>query len=131
MHPDPAKIIDAFRWSAVRKVTKTATISMEGNIYAVDPSLAGRRIEVRFDPEDLTRLDVYLDNRPAGVAVPFTIGRHVAKTVPQAARPVPEASGIDYLGMVQAVHEDETIGTIHYRQIPLFGDRDDDGQVTS
>ena len=129
-HPDPAKIIDAFQWSAVRKVTKTATISMEGNTYAVDPMLAGRRVEVRFDPEDLTRLDVYLDGRSAGVAVPFTIGRHVAKTVPQAARPVPEATGIDYLGMVQAAHEDETIGTIHFTQLPL-PNIGDDGQVAS
>lgn len=119
-HPTPARLVDAFRWSAVRKVTRTATISLEGNTYAVDPTLVGRRVEVRYDPEDLTRLDVYLNERPAGVATPFTIGRHTAKAVPQAARPAPEATGIDYLGMVQAAHEDETIGTIHYRQAPLF-----------
>lgn len=118
-HPDPAKVIDAFRWSAVRKVTKTATISLEGNTYAVDPTLAGRRVEVRYDPEDLTRLDVFLNDRSAGVATPFTIGRHVARTVPQAARPAPEATGIDYLGMVQAAHEDDTVGTIHFTQLPL------------
>lgn len=118
-HPDPAKVIDAFRWSAMRKVTKTATISLEGNAYAVDPTLAGRRIEVRYDPEDLTRLDVYLDGQPAGAAVPFLIGRHVAKTVPQAIRPAPQATGIDYLGMVQAAHDDDTVGTIHFTQLPL------------
>jgi putative transposase len=121
VHPDPARIIAAFRWSATRKVTTTATISLEGNTYAVDPTLVGRRVEVRYDPEDLTRLDVYLNDRPAGVATPFTIGRHTAKTVPQAARPAVEVTGIDYLGMVQAVHEDDTIGTIHFRDIPLPG----------
>ena len=119
-HPDPGRLIDAFRWSASRKVTRTATITVEGNTYAVDPGLVGQRIEVRYDPEDLTRMDVYLNDRPAGVATPFTIGRHVAKRVPQAERPAPEATGIDYLGMVQAVHEDDTIGTIHYRDVPLF-----------
>ena len=119
-HPDPARLIDAFRWSATRKVTRTATISVEGNTYAVDPALVGQRIEIRYDPEDLTRLDVYHGDRPAGVATPFTIGRHVAKRVPQAQRPVAEATGIDYLGMVQAAHEDDTIGTIHYRDVPLF-----------
>ncbi len=118
---DEARVREAFRWSATRKVTTTATISLEANTYAVDPSLAGRRVEVRYDPEDLTRLDVFHDDRPAGCAIPFKIGRHTAKAVPQAARPVPEATGIDYLGMVQAAHEDETIGTIHYRQIPLPG----------
>ncbi len=127
VHPDPARIIAAFRWAATRKVTTTATISLEGNTYAVDPALVGRRVEVRYDPEDLTRLDVYLDDRPAGVATPFVIGRHTAKTVPQAARPAPEATGIDYLGMVQAAHEDDTIGTIHFRDIPLPG-LDTDGE---
>jgi putative transposase len=119
-HPDPGRLIDAFRWSAMRKVTRTATITVEGNTYAVDPALVGQRIELRYDPEDLTRMDVYLADRPVGVATPFTIGRHVAKRVPQAERPVAEATGIDYLGMVQAAHEDDTIGTIHYRDVPLF-----------
>ena len=129
-------MIDAFRWSANRKVTRTATISVEGNSYAVDPALVGQRIEIRYDPEDLTRLDVYLGDRPAGVATPFTIRRHVAKRVPQAERPPAEATGIDYLGMVQAAHEDDTIGTIHYRDVSLFNiedyttnSTDTDGQV--
>jgi hypothetical protein len=52
------------------------------------------------------------------VATPFVIGRHVAKTVPQAARPAPEPTGIDYLAAVHATHEDDTIGTIHYRHAP-------------
>ncbi len=119
-HPAPSTLVDAFRWAETRKVTKTATIQMEGNAYAVDAALVGRRIEVRFDPEDLTRLDVYLEGRPAGVATPFKIGRHAAKAVPQAARPTPEPTGIDYLGVVQAAHEDDTIGTIHYRHAPLI-----------
>ncbi len=124
VHPDPARLTDAFRWSAVRKVTRTATISVEGNTYAVDPALVGQRIEIRYDPEDLTRMDVFHSDRPAGVATPFTIGRHVSKRVPQAERPAPEATGIDYLGMVQAAHEDDTIGTIHYRDVPLFNSDD-------
>jgi putative transposase len=132
-HPDPARLVDAFRWAATRKVTKTATISMEGNNYVVDPALVGRRIEVRFDPENLALLDVYFQGKPAGIATPFKIGRHVAKTVPQAARPTPEATGIDYLGAVHAAHEQDTIGTIHYRDMPLiniplpyFQDNDND-----
>ena len=70
IHPDPVKIVAAFRWAATRKVTTTATISLEGNIYAVDPALVGRRVEVRYDPEDLTRLDIYLGDRPAGCRGP-------------------------------------------------------------
>ena len=55
---DPDLLREAFRWSVTRKVTRTATVPLEGNAYAVDPALAGRRVELRYDPEDLTRIDV-------------------------------------------------------------------------
>ena len=38
---DPALIREAFRWSVTRRVTRTATVPLEGNAYAVDPALAG------------------------------------------------------------------------------------------
>jgi putative transposase len=104
---DPARLAEAFRWSVTRKVTRTATVPLEGNAYAVDPALTGRRVELRYDPEDLTRLDVFLDGRPAGQAVPFITRRHVHRAVPQAARPDPDPTGIDYLHLVAAAHGEE------------------------
>jgi putative transposase len=88
-------------------VTRTATVPLEGNSYAVDPALTGRRVELRYDPEDLTRIEVFLDGKPAGQAVPFAIGRHVHRAVPQAARPEPAPTGIDFLGLVAAAHDEE------------------------
>jgi hypothetical protein len=49
------------------------------------------------------------------------IGHHTHPAVPQAARPAPEPTGIDYLGLVQAAHKDATIGHIAYRDLPLPG----------
>ena len=103
----PDLIREAFRWSVTRRVTRTATVPLEGNAYAVDPALAGRRVELRYDPEDLTRIEVYLDGKPAGAAIPFVTRRHVHRAVPQAARPDPDPTGIDYLGLVAAAHDDE------------------------
>jgi len=107
---EPARLAEAFRWSVSRKVTRTATVPLEGNAYAVDPALTGRRVELRYDPEDLTAIDVFLDGRPAGTATPFITRRHVHRAVPQAARPDPDPTGIDYLGLVAAAHE-EAAGT--------------------
>jgi putative transposase len=103
----PEQLREAFRWSVTRRVTRTATVPLEGNSYAVDPALTGRRVELRYAPEDLTRIEVFYDGRPAGQAVPFVIGRHVHRAVPQAAPPEPAATGIDYLGLVAAAHDDE------------------------
>src|SRR3954467_15561474 len=116
---EPALLREAFRWSVVRRVTRTASVSLAGNHYSVDPSLIGRRIELRFDPEDLTRLDVFWDGRPVGQAIPFIIGRHVHRQVPQAQLPAPPpATGVDYLGLVQAEHDDQVLGQIAYRDLP-------------
>jgi putative transposase len=125
---DAERLRDAFRWSVSRKVTRTATVPLEGNNYSVDPALVGRRIELRYDPEDMSRIDVFLDGRPAGVAAPFVIRRHVHPAVPQAAAPNREATGIDYLGLVAAAH-DEQAGTgakIDFSQLALFTQPDHD-----
>ncbi len=47
---DPAVLREAFRWSVTRRVTRTATVPLEGNSYSVDPALVGRRVELRYDP---------------------------------------------------------------------------------
>ncbi len=50
---------------------------------------------------------MFLDGRPAGAAVPFVIGRHVHRAVAPAPPPAPEATGIDYLGMVAAARDEQ------------------------
>jgi putative transposase len=126
---DPALRREAFRWSVTRKVTRTATVPLEGNSYAVDPALTGRRVELRSDPEDLTVIDVFHDGTPAGAAVPFVTRRHVHRAVPQAARPDPDPTGIDYLGLVAAAHEEEagTGGKIGFAQLGMLTGAGGDG----
>lgn len=120
---DPARLVEAFRWS----VTRTATVPLQGNAYGVDPSLVGRRVELRYDPEDLTRIDVFFNGAPAGVARPFLTRRHVHPAVPQAIRPAPAATGVDYLGLVQIAHEDATgTGTIDYAHLATLAGTDTD-----
>jgi putative transposase len=119
---DPGLLREAFRWSVTRKVTRTATVPLEGNSYTVDPALTGRRVELRYDPEDLTRIEVFLDGKPAGTATPFITRRHVHRAVPQAARPEPAPTGIDYLALVAAAH-DEAAGTgakIDFTQLAML-----------
>jgi putative transposase len=126
----PALLADAFRWSVTRRVTRVATVPLEGNSYAVDPALTGRRVELRYDPENLARIDVFLDGRPAGAAVPFIIGRHVHKAIAPAPGPEPERTGIDYLGLVAAAHEEEagTGAKIDFTALGRLGGAEPDHQ---
>jgi len=125
---EPDRLRDAFRWSVTRKVTRTATVPLEGNAYAVDASLVSRRVELRYDPEDLSRIDVYFEGRPAGVATPFVTRRHTHRAVPQAERPAPPPTGVDYLGLVEAAHE-ESAGTgqkIDFSQLGMFSTEEEE-----
>ena len=118
---EPSLLREAFRWSVMRRVTSTASVSLSGNRYAVDEALIGRRVELRFDPEDLTRLDVYWEGHPAGQAIPFILGRHVHRQVPQALPPTPPTpTGVDYLGLVLAAHDAETLGQLAFRDLPVL-----------
>jgi len=125
--PSPEIVAEAFRWSVVRRVTKTATVSLLANRYSVDPSLIGQNVELRFDPEDLGSIGVYADGVDVGTAIPFTVGRHVHPSVPQAVPQVAsEPTGIDYLGLVAAAEEQaQGSSRIEYRELHLPGFSDE------
>ena len=77
-------------WTEHRTVRKTATVSLHGNTYQVDPSLAGRKVELVFDPFDLARIEVRWQGKPAGQAIPHVIGRHAhPKARPEQPAPPP------------------------------------------
>lgn len=99
--PDQTLLREAFAWSAVRLVRKTATVAVEGNEYSVDPFLVGRKVELVFDPFDMSELTVYWAGRKVGRAVPQVIGRHAHPKAPPDEDPEPVTwTGIDYLQLV-------------------------------
>lgn len=103
--PTPAdQLSEAFRWGEWRTVTKTATVSLHGNHYEVDAALAGAKVELVFDPFDLTDIDVRHHGRPAGKALPFKIGQHVHPKARADAPPPATPTGIDYLRLVEQRH---------------------------
>ncbi len=113
----PELIAEAFRWSALRKVTKTGTVSLQGNTYQVDPSLAGARVELIYDPFDLTGpvAVTAAGGIPAGEAILQDIRRHVHPKAAKAANDadtgaINAASGIDYLRLVEDRHKATTTG---------------------
>jgi putative transposase len=115
--PAADALTDAFRWSAQRTVTKTATVSLHGNTYQVEAVLVGRKIELVFSPFDLEQIEVHHRGVHHGRAVPFRITRHThPKARPETPEPEPApATGIAYLRLVADAHQqqiadDERIG---------------------
>ena len=123
--PSPEALHEAFLWSEWRRVTKTAQVALHGNAFEVDAALVGRKVELVFDPFDLTDIEVRFEGRAMGKAVAVRIGRHVHPKARPDAAPAPVPTGIDYLSLVAARREAELAGTpIDYA---AMADADDTG----
>ncbi len=96
--------------------------------------MAGQRVELVFDPFDLSRIEVRLNGSDKGVATPFQISRHShPKARPEtSAQEPPPHSGIDYLALLDAQHTRDAAGKVNYAA--LLGDQappsPDHGQPT-
>jgi putative transposase len=108
--PSPALLREAFLWSAKRRVTKTASISLFGNSFEVDSALVGRVAELIFDPFDLTDIEVRFEGRSMGKAVAVHIRRHTHPKARPDAAPTPVPTGIDYLSLLAARRDAELAG---------------------
>jgi len=110
---DPASITEAFLWSATRTVTNAATVQLFNNTYQVDALLTGRKVELVYDPYDMTKpLSVFAGDKPAGQAVLMLIGRHAHPKAEKALRDEQPANpssgtatGIDYLRLIEQDHK--------------------------
>lgn len=102
-------LTEAFLWSQLRTVTKTATVSLHGNTYQVEAALAGRKVELVFSPFNLEVIEVRHGGRSYGHAVPHVITRHAhPKARPETPEPTPApATGIAYLQLVADTHHQQ------------------------
>jgi putative transposase len=117
--PTPADLLgEAFLWGEWRTVTATAQVNLHGNLYDVDPCLAGTRVELVFDPFDLNDIDVRQDTRSYGKAVASRIRRHVHPKAHTDTPPPPAVpTGIDYLRLIEERHTRTISAQLQYAHL--------------
>ena len=123
-HADPETVRRAFLWREKRKVRKDATISLQGNRYQVEPHLAGRAIELRFDPFDLAQIELYLDGTRLGLATVIVQNRQRHLAVERLATDPPDPpkpkSSLDYLAALRAEYQAQQqreLGPLQFTQL--------------
>ncbi len=101
-HRDPVLVDEVLRLRARRLVhKKTATAEVCGIAFAIDPALRRRRVDLLYDPHDLSSVLVYFDGRRIQRAVPLQPGERREVPAPPTAPP----PTLDYLGLVRRDHE--------------------------
>jgi putative transposase len=118
---DPEELRQAFLHRATRKVTKTATFPFHHNRYRVPDYLRGQTVELRYDPFDLTRIEVWFNDAFLQLAEPDRIVTTIHPDVTP--DPVPASqpdSGLDYLALLRQERErliHEQLDSIHFSQL--------------
>jgi putative transposase len=82
--PSPEALREAFLWEKTPKVDKTGCISLSGICYEVGPEYIRKSILVRYDPFDLSLVEVWYGGEKKKLVAPANIGeynRNVKKPV--------------------------------------------------
>ena len=107
---DHDQLVQAFRWRETRKVHKDGRIELQGNSYQVDASFIGRTLELRFDPFDLSNLELWFEGRRIGQARATLQNRQrhiqVERLFTQPIPPPKPASSLDYLALLRKEYDE-------------------------
>ena len=117
---DPAVAAEVFLWKEQRTVDKAGVISVFGNRYEVDPRLCRQRVDIRYDPFDLSVIRVFCDGRRFPDAIVLDLHRAADPRVAPIAPPPPRP-GTDYLRRLQQQQEAAArakIGRLEFRNPP-------------
>jgi putative transposase len=79
---DEARIADAFLHSELRKVDKAGCISFMGKKYEVGLAFMGHKVEVVYDPRDITTVTIEYDGYKPWQVKEMVIGEWAGKRLP-------------------------------------------------
>ena len=89
-----------------RLVRRDSTFKQRGQFYEAPSQLEGETIEVRFDPLDLSPVEIYFQGEAQGMARPVDAVVNAqlpsAKPVPA---PPPEPTGINFVELLEQKHQ--------------------------
>jgi len=99
------ELTEIFLWEESRKVDKTGCVSVFGNIFEVSTHLSGQTVTLRFDPYDLSVMQVWYDGNRLPDARLLNLNRSIhervkskSKVEKQEATPV---SGLDFFKLAE------------------------------
>jgi len=93
-----------------RFVRRDSTFLLQKRFYEAPTHLAGQRVEVRFDPLDLSQVDIFFDGQfQAAARVVDPVVNAQLPSVPAQPSPAPEPTGINYVELLKQQKEDDDV----------------------
>ena len=107
---DEEKLRTVFLWREIRRADKCAMVSLFGEGYRVSPELAGRKVEVRYHPEHLDQVEIWLQGKFKERVRSYRSQRHrpPIETIPQEPDQLSREK-TDYLVILTKKHEERNL----------------------
>ncbi len=117
--PDAAQLGDIFLWEETRQVDKAGCIEVSGNTYPVAENLVGQKVDVRFDPFDLSRVRIFYRGQFVQAASPQELVSHTfRKALPRRIEyPAPLESATTYRKQLSEGYRQEVDATLQRLQL--------------
>jgi putative transposase len=84
-------------------VDKAGCVKLSGNVYEVDTALAGQKIQLRYDPFDLTEVQAWQEDKRFGDAKPMELQRkRMKKKEEPELKATPQPESLSFLELAEA-----------------------------
>lgn len=75
----PEECADAFLWEDTRKVDNTGCIKLNGNEYEAGIEYIGKKVDVRYDPFDMSLVEIWYSGERMKKVSPLKIGEYCGR----------------------------------------------------
>lgn len=99
------ELVELFLWQDNRTVNKVGLVSVQGLEFEVEPMLHNRKVEVRYNPFDLSAVHIYYQGRFFQKALPAKISRwNLAAKAKTSSTPPAAPTGVKPLQQLATQH---------------------------
>jgi len=114
---------DVFLWEETRKVDRTGTVKLEGHKYDAGVDLINKKVDLRFDPFDLSVVEIWANGMFVRKAQELVIGEYLPKTpTPEPTKPSEKSRLLSAYADKYALRERQKNGAIAFADIHMGGE---------
>lgn len=113
---------EAFLHEEDRKVDRTGCFKLHGRTYDAGPSLAGKTVEVRYDPFALEEVEIWMNGKKERAAGELVLNQPRSAPETKPVEPPGRSRYLDVLAQKEKERRKKRLGAISFRELGGGGD---------